>query len=149
MKHKDKGRYFALKILKKNEIIRLKQVEHIMSEKSILAQVEHPFIVNLFATYKDVKNLYMLMEYVPGGEIFSHLRKAGRFPNDSTRFFAGSIVLAIQYLHAKDICYRDLKPENLLLDQRGYMKITDFGTIDRMLHARAAHMRVRPTRRLF
>jgi len=126
-RHKTAGRFFALKILKKNEVIRLKQVEHIMSEKRILAQVEHPFIINLFATYKDVKNLYMLMEYVPGGEIFSHLRRAGRFPNETTRFFAASIVLAIQYLHSKDIVYRDLKPENLLLDQRGYLKITDFG----------------------
>lgn len=136
VRHKESSRYLALKILKKNEIIRLKQVEHIMSEKAILAQVEHPFIVNLSATYKDAKSLYMLMEYVPGGEIFSHLRKAGRFSNDTTRFFAGSIVLAIQYLHAKDIVYRDLKPENLLLDARGYLKITDFGfakkVVDRM-----------------
>jgi len=72
-------------------------------------------------------NLYMLMEYVPGGEIFSHLRRAGRFSNETTRFFAASIVLAMQYLHSKDIVYRDLKPENLLLDLKGYLKITDFG----------------------
>mmetsp|Transcript_15750 Transcript_15750/g.51659 ORF Transcript_15750/g.51659 Transcript_15750/m.51659 type:complete len:356 (-) Transcript_15750:1283-2350(-) len=126
-RHKRSGKFFALKILKKNEIIRLKQVEHILSEKAILAQIEHPFVVNLFSTYKDEKNLYMLMEYVPGGEIFSHLRRAGRFSNETTRFYTSSIVLAIQYLHAKDIVYRDLKPENLLLDGRGFLKITDFG----------------------
>ena len=80
-----------------------------------------------YATYKDEKNLYMLMEYVAGGEIFSHLRRANWFSNETTRFFSGAIVLAIQYLHAKGIVYRDLKPENLLLDQHGYMKITDFG----------------------
>ena len=69
----------------------------------------------------------MLMEFVPGGEIFSHLREAGRFSDETTRFYIASIVLAIQYLHAKDIVYRDLKPENLLLDRNGFLKITDFG----------------------
>jgi len=69
----------------------------------------------------------MLLEYVIGGELFSHLRKAGRFTNDVTRFYAAEIVLAIEYLHARDIIYRDLKPENLLLDNRGHIKITDFG----------------------
>ena len=127
VRHVKTGKYFALKILKKNEIIRLKQVEHILSEKHILAQIDHPFIVKLFATFKDAKNLYMLMEFVPGGEIFSHLRRAGRFTNETTKFYAASIVLAIQSLHQKDIVYRDLKPENLLLDQNGFLKITDFG----------------------
>ena len=72
-------------------------------------------------------NLYMLLEYVVGGELFSHLRRAGRFTNDMTRFYAAEITTAIQYLHTKDIIYRDLKPENLLLDSRGHIKITDFG----------------------
>ena len=69
----------------------------------------------------------MLMEFVPGGEIFSHLRRAGRFSNEAGKFYAASIVLAIQTLHQKDIVYRDLKPENLLLDGKGFLKITDFG----------------------
>jgi protein kinase X len=69
----------------------------------------------------------MLQEYVIGGELFSHLRKAGRFTNDMTRFYASEILLAIEYLHAKDMIYRDLKPENLLLDSNGHIKITDFG----------------------
>jgi len=67
------------------------------------------------------------MELVIGGEIFSHLRKSGRFSNETTRTYAAQIVLALQYLHDKDIVYRDLKPENLLLDEKGYIKITDFG----------------------
>ena len=92
-----------------------------INERTI--QIEH----NSFSTYKDEKNLLMLMEFVPGGEIFSHLRKRGRFSVSMTRFYIASIVLAIQYLHAMDIVYRDLKPENLLLDERGYLKITDFG----------------------
>jgi len=127
VKHKANGKYYALKVLKKHEVIRLKQVEHIMSEKSILAQVNHPFIVRLGGTMQDAKNLYMMLEYVIGGELFSHLRKAGRFSNDTTRFYAGGIVVALQHLHSMDIVYRDLKPENLLLDEHGYIKVTDFG----------------------
>ena len=101
--------HFALKMLKKSEIIRLKQVEHIKAEKSILSRICHPFIVNLFAHYQDERYLYMLMEYVIGGELFSQLRKVGRFSNDTARFYAAEIVLALQYLHSKDIVYRDLK----------------------------------------
>lgn len=116
-----------MKILSKAEIVRLKQVEHVLNEKQILASVNHPFIVNLLCTFKDTKNLYMLLEYVVGGELFSHLRKSVRFPNEKTRFYAAEIVSAFEYLHSFDIVYRDLKPENLLLDDRGHIKITDFG----------------------
>lgn len=80
-----------------------------------------------FCTFQDDTNLYMLLEYVVGGELFSHLRRAGRFTNDMTRFYASEIVLAIEYLHSKNIIYRDLKPENLLIDHQGHIRLTDFG----------------------
>jgi serine/threonine protein kinase len=135
--------YYAMKVLKKVDIVRLKQVEHINSEKQILAGVRHPFIVNLyvayslyklcrFCTFQDETNLYMLMEYVLGGELFTHLRRAGRFSNEVTRFYAAEIVLALEYLHSRDVVYRDLKPENLLLDKEGHVKITDFGFAKRV-----------------
>jgi len=116
-----------MKVLRKSEIVRLKQVEHINSERDILERVRHPFVVELYATYQDNLNVYMLLSYIPGGELFSHLRRAGRFSADVTRFYLASIVLAIEYLHAKDTIYRDLKPENLLLDRVGYLRIADFG----------------------
>lgn len=119
--------HFAMKVLRKAEIVRLKQVEHMNSERRILEKVRHPFIVELHATYQDNLNVYMLLTYVPGGELFSHLRRAGRFSPDVTRFYLASIVLAIEYLHSKNIIYRDLKPENLLLDRSGYLRIADFG----------------------
>jgi len=117
----------ALKILKKSEIIRLKQVEHVKQERAVLSLVEHPFVVNLLTTFQDDKRLFMLMEFINGGELFSYLRKEGRLPNDHARFYAGEILLALSYLHAVNIAYRDLKPENVLIDMDGHVKITDFG----------------------
>mmetsp|Transcript_48532 Transcript_48532/g.128237 ORF Transcript_48532/g.128237 Transcript_48532/m.128237 type:complete len:362 (-) Transcript_48532:46-1131(-) len=117
----------ALKIMKKSEVIRLKQVEHIKAETGILAQIEHPFIVNLLATFQDDTRLFLCLEFINGGELFSHLRKEGRLPDAEAKFYAGEIVLAFAYLHSKNIIYRDLKPENLLIDCDGHIKITDFG----------------------
>lgn len=118
---------FVLKIMKKVEIIRLKQVEHVKAEKQILSMIEHPFIVNLLSTFQHEKHLYMLMEFVNGGELFAHLRKVGRLENDHARFYAGLVVLALQYLHSLMVVYRDIKPENVLIDFQGHIKITDFG----------------------
>lgn len=126
-KYLQTGKFYALKILKKSEVIYLKQVDHIKTEKQILESISHPFIVNLAGSFQDEKNLYLLMEYVIGGEFFSHLRRAGRFPNDTARFYAAEIVLAFEHLHSLSTVYRDLKPENLLLDSSGHVKITDFG----------------------
>merc|ERR1711871_565214 len=132
VKYRKDNKWMAMKILKKAEIIRLKQVEHIKAEKTILGSINHPFIVNMYGAFQDERCLYMLMEYVIGGELFSHLRRAGRFTNEVTKFYAGEIVLAFDYLHKMDIVYRDLKPENLLLDQDGHVKITDFGFAKRV-----------------
>ena len=74
----------------------------------------------------------MLMEYAPGGEIFTHLRRAGRFPTQTVRCYIACITLALEYMHSKNIAYRDLKPENLLLDKIGTLKITDFGFAKRI-----------------
>jgi len=118
---------FALKVLRKSEIVRLRQVEHVNAERYIMSRVRHPFIVDLYATFQDSLNIYMLLSYVPGGELFTHLRRAQRFTPDVTRFYLATIVLALKYLHSFNIIYRDLKPENLLLDSRGYLRLTDFG----------------------
>ncbi|TEB35989.1 AGC/PKA protein kinase [Coprinellus micaceus] len=121
------GSHFAMKVLRKTTIVQLRQVEHVNAERYILSRVQHPFIVDLFATFQDSLNVYMLMSYVPGGELFTHLRRAQRFTPDVTRFYLATIILALKYLHSFNIIYRDLKPENLLLDSRGYLRLTDFG----------------------
>jgi len=84
------------------------------------------------ASFQDTKYIYMLFEYISGGELFSRLRKDGRFSNDVALFYGCEILLAIQYLHRKEIVYRDLKPENLLIDKHGHIKITDFGFAKRI-----------------
>lgn len=118
---------FAMKVLRKSEIVRLRQVEHVNAERYILSRVRHAFIVDLFATFQDSLNVYMLMSYIPGGELFTHLRRAQRFTPDVSRFYLANIILALKYLHSFNIIYRDLKPENLLLDSCGYLRLTDFG----------------------
>jgi len=127
VRYKEDRKYYALKILKKAEVIHLKQVEHVKTEKKILDEIAHPFIVNLYGSFQDCQNLYLVMEYIIGGEFFSHLRKAGRFPADTARFYAAEVTHVFGYLHKLQILYRDLKPENLLLDMKGHVKVTDFG----------------------
>merc|ERR1711904_682131 len=97
------------------------------SEKNILVSLKHPFIVNMFGCFRDQRYLYLLLEYVVGGEFFTHLRKAGRFPDETSKFYAAGITAIFEYCHSKNIIYRDLKPENILLAQDGYLKLTDFG----------------------
>lgn len=127
VRHKDTREYNALKVMAITQVIKLKQEIHIMSEKTILSTISHPFIVNLLWYHKDDTFLYMLMEYVPGGELFSYLRSQGKFSGPTSSFYASEILVALEYLHSHDIVYRDLKPENLLLDREGHLKITDFG----------------------
>lgn len=86
-----------------------------------------PGLPRRFWTCHDERFLYMLMEFVPGGELFSYLRNRGRFSNNAGLFYSAEIVCALEYLHSKEIVYRDLKPENILLDRDGHVKLTDFG----------------------
>ncbi|PAA92325.1 hypothetical protein BOX15_Mlig000437g4, partial [Macrostomum lignano] len=127
IRERSTAQHFALKILLIDDVVRLKQEAHVKNEKAILMNVKHPFLVRLYWTNHDAKFLYMIMEYICGGEVFSYLRAAGIFANSAALFYAAEILSAIGYLHSLCIMYRDLKPENLLLDVNGHLKITDFG----------------------
>ncbi|CAL8088517.1 unnamed protein product [Orchesella dallaii] len=132
VQHKASKEHYAMKILDKQKIVKLKQVEHTLNEKKILHAIHFPFVVGLKFHFKDTTNLYMLMEFVSGGEMFSHLRRLGRFSEPHARFYAAQILLTLEYLHSLDLIYRDLKPENLLIDPKGYIKVTDFGFAKRV-----------------
>eukprot|EP00457_Paulinella_chromatophora_P001846 gb/GEZN01001848.1/.p1 GENE.gb/GEZN01001848.1/~~gb/GEZN01001848.1/.p1 ORF type:complete len:833 (-),score=119.81 gb/GEZN01001848.1/:203-2701(-) len=118
---------YALKVVNKALVVRARQEIHIMGEKNIMAQLNHPFIVHLYKTFMDKDTLYFLMEVCLGGDFFGYLRERFNFSENEGRFYAGCVVLLLEYLHSKDIIYRDLKPENLLIDPRGYLKMIDFG----------------------
>jgi len=127
VKKKDDGKIYAMKVLRKEAIIARKQVTHTRAEKSILQKIQHPFIVRLHFAFQTKDKLYMILDYINGGELFYHLKKEGRFPENRVRFYAAEIVCAMAHLHSLQIVYRDLKPENILIDMEGHICITDFG----------------------
>ncbi|XP_032512264.1 cAMP-dependent protein kinase catalytic subunit alpha-like [Danaus plexippus] len=126
-KHVHTGRYYAMKMLEKEKIVKLKQIEHSYYEKKILCGLNFPFCVYMKYFFKDNVYLYYVLPFVAGGEMFSHLRKLGKFEERSSKFYGAQVVLALEYLHACELVYRDLKPENILIERTGYIKITDFG----------------------
>ena len=127
-KQKKTGNVYVMKILKKNDIIKQKQVDHVYSEFNILSGLKHPFIVQLLGyNFEDPKYIYFIMEYIQGGELFSLLRSKGSFPVSQAKFYIAHIITIFEYLHSKNIVYRDLKPENILINKNGYLKLTDFG----------------------
>merc|ERR1711966_84067 len=127
--HKKTGKPYALKMLSKREIIGHHQVEGVIREKNIMSSIDHPFVVNLICPFQDDRSLYMLIELVQGGELFSviHTETRDGVPNANSRFYAACILESLSHLHHRHIAYRDLKPENILIDHLGYCVLVDLG----------------------
>jgi len=124
---KTTGKSYALKAIKKCEIVDLGQQEHIINEKDVMLKMNNEFLVNLRGTFKDALRVYFLLDVCLGGELFTILRNRRYFDEATSRFYAACVVEAFAYMHSLSIVYRDLKPENLVLDSRGFLKIADFG----------------------
>jgi len=116
-----------MKQLDKKDIKDRDEVEHTKTERQVLSKVNSPFLASLHYSFQTVKYLYFVMDFINGGEVFHHLSIDKRFPEERAKFYAAEIVIGLGYLHANGVIYRDLKPENLLLDYQGHIVITDFG----------------------
>ena len=127
VKFKKNNKLYAMKILDKNDIIEKHQEEHTKIERDLLTRINCPFIVNIKFAFQDKDNLYIITEFMQGGELFFHLHKEKRFKDEKAKFYIIEIILAIEYLHKNKMLYRDLKPENVLIDTNGHIKLTDFG----------------------
>ncbi|XP_010254907.1 PREDICTED: probable serine/threonine protein kinase IRE4 isoform X2 [Nelumbo nucifera] len=121
------GDLFAIKVLKKLDMIRKNDIEHILAERNILITVRNPFVVRFFYSFTCRDNLYLVMEYLNGGDLYSLLRKVGCLEEDIARIYIAELVLALEYLHSLGIVHRDLKPDNILIAHDGHIKLTDFG----------------------
>jgi len=118
---------YAMKILRKDAIKKRNQKLHTKAERDILENMNSPFIVQMHYAFQSHNKLYLIMDFMNGGELFFHLRKERKFNENRARFYIAEIILALEHLHTKGVIYRDLKPENILMDSEGHIKICDFG----------------------
>lgn len=119
--------YHAMKVIDKSVVVERKHIKNIVMEKRILQSIEHPFLISLEAAFKDNVYLYLVSPFINGGELFTNIHKFGGLSENSGKFYAAQIVLAVEYLHHCCVIHRDLKPENVLINWNGYLVLCDFG----------------------
>jgi len=127
VRYKKNKTIYAMKILRKKQIVARNQIDHTKSERKILQALQHPFLMKLRFAFQTKSKLYFVLDYYRGGELFFHLKKRRKFTESEVKIFVAEVALALGHLHSLDIIYRDLKPENILLHQSGHICLTDFG----------------------
>ncbi len=123
----DNKKLYAMKTLRKADVLRRNQVAHVKAERDILAEADNEWVVKLFFSFQDIENLYFVMEYIPGGDMMSLLIKLGTFPEHLALFYIAELVCAIESVHRMGFIHRDIKPDNILIGADGHIKLTDFG----------------------
>ena len=121
------GQLYALKIMRKEDVLTRNQVRHTLTERHVLQSVRHPFVIGLQFAFQTADKLYLVLPFMAGGELFFHLQRERTFSEARVLLYASEILLALQELHRHDIVYRDLKPENVLMDAQGHLALSDFG----------------------
>lgn len=116
-----------MKEMYKAKIIMKKSINSVMNERNLLARIRHPFFINMNCAFQDRENLYLIMDYVNGGDLRYHIGRRRRFTELETKFFIANLIVGLDYLHRNRIIHRDIKPENLVMDSQGYIRITDLG----------------------
>ena len=123
---KNKNKSYCMKIIKKSRIKNEKDYQHILEQRKILQQLDHPFITKLNFSFQTDRKLYIITDYIQGGSLLYHIRNLGKFKEEIAKIYLAQIILAIEYLHKKSIIYRSLTPETICLDLNGYIKLNDF-----------------------
>lgn len=124
----DKDTLYAMKVVRKSAVTNKEEdLEHLKTERRLLESLDSGFIVKMYYAFHTEEKLYFVMEYVKGGELFTLLEKKGTFKEDFAKFYIAEITLALEYLHSKNVLYRDLKPDNILIDTSGHLKLVDMG----------------------
>ena len=124
---RDTGHVYAMKILRKADMLEKEQVAHVRAERDILVEADHQWVVKMYYSFQDVINLYLIMEFLPGGDMMTLLMKKDTLSEESTQFYIAETALAIDSIHKLGFIHRDIKPDNLLLDAKGHIKLSDFG----------------------
>merc|ERR1719361_2410462 len=124
---RDTGHVYAMKILRKADMVEKEQVAHVRAERDILVEADHQWVVKMFYSFQDPANLYLIMEFLPGGDMMTLLMKKDTLSEEATQFYMAETALAIDSIHKLGFIHRDIKPDNLLLDARGHVKLSDFG----------------------
>ena len=127
VQYKETKEYFAMKSMKKNILLEKDTVQNTLLEKKILENLNYQFLVGMVFCFQTEERIYFVMPFIRGGELFQHLNKSQYFSEEKTKFYAAIIGLSLEYLHTHGIIYRDIKPENILMDENGYLKLVDFG----------------------
>jgi len=127
VRKKDSGNIYAMKVMRKEMLVETNNVTYTMTERNIMRNIRHPFIASLHYAFQTKGKVYLVMDFLNGGQMLFHMRRFAMFSEEYVKIYAAEIVLAIEYLHAQDIVHRDIKPENVLLASDGHLRITDFG----------------------
>eukprot|EP01084_Bolivina_argentea_P235360 396060_1 len=122
----DNGKIYAMRVQKINHMLERKQIIHVQTERLVLSDIDHPFIISLRFAFQNEHKLYLVTDFMYGTELFFYLKNEGRFTHKRSKFYSAEICLALKYLHSQDIIYGDLRPENIFLDNGGHIKLTDF-----------------------
>lgn len=128
VRKKDTGKLYAIKMMSKDRILtNHKRMERALMERQVLVKTKHPFVIQMFWAFQTKTHLFFVLEFCAGGELFFHMMKRNRFDENTAKFYFCEVLLGLEYLHSRNILYRDLKPENVLLDLDGHVRLTDFG----------------------